>query len=55
MGTYGIAVGRLFRKTRPFGNGYFSDGTEVLIQEANYEWQNGKLYFNYITYMKIAK
>ena len=33
--------------------GKFSDGTRIKIAQTNYDWQNSKLYFNYISYMQI--
>jgi|GEM_PF-1219681 len=31
----------------------FTDGTIVLIKQSNYEWQNGQLYRNYVSYIEI--
>jgi len=35
--------------------GTFTDGTVVKIKHANYEWQNGKLYTDYICYFEIQR
>lgn len=34
---------------------FFSDGTLVEIKIANYEWQNGKLYKDYVSYIEIIE